>query len=148
MRSVMLIATIIGLVFISPALAQDEKKPDEAPAEVIDVKDVAKIKENEGQTITVRGKVIEVFNPNSGNVKLFNFEGIGRRDFNVMIRKANFEAVNAGFNGDVDAAVKDKTIVVTGRVALYRDNPQIEVTTPDQIKIEEGEEKKEEEKKD
>src|SRR5688572_33355864 len=114
MRTIMFIAAVIALAFISAVRAQDEKKPDEAPAEVIDVKDFAKIKENEGQTVAVRGKVSEVFNPNSGNVKLFNFEGIGRRDFNVMIKKANFEAVNAGFNGDVDAAVKDKTIVVTG----------------------------------
>jgi DNA/RNA endonuclease YhcR with UshA esterase domain len=151
MRKVMLMAALVAAMsFVMSARAQDEKKPEEKapPTETIDVKDTAKIKENEGQTISVRGKVIEVFNPRSGNVKLFNFEGIGRRDFNVMIKKENFEAVNAAFNGNIDDAVKDKTIVVTGRVAMYRDNPQIEVATPDQIKIEEGgEDKKEEEKK-
>ena len=134
------------LLLLTVAARAQEPSADEKPAEIFDVKDFARIKENEGQTISVRGKVIEVFTARSGR-KLFNFEGIGRRDFNVMIDQANVEAVNGGFDGDVDAAVQDKTIVITGRVSLYRDNPQIEVKTPDQIKVEEGEKTTEDQSK-
>ncbi|MDQ3441841.1 MAG: hypothetical protein M3478_15980, partial [Planctomycetota bacterium] len=99
-------------------------------------KDAAKLKEMIGTEVTVRGKVSEVFVPRSATVSIFNFEGIERRSFNVVVPKANLEAVNAGFDGDVAAAVKGKTITVTGTVADYRGNPQIQLTTPEQLKIE------------
>ena len=134
------------------ANAQDAatSQPSTKPAgEVIEVaKDAAKLKEMIGTEVTVRGKVIEVFVPRSASVSIFNFEGIERRAFNVVVPKANLEAVNAGFEGDVAAAVKDKTITVTGTVAEYRGNPQIQLTKPEQLRIEkpaegEGEKPKE-----
>jgi DNA/RNA endonuclease YhcR with UshA esterase domain len=110
------------------------------PGEVIEVKEAAdaeKLKALIGQDASVRGKVVEVFVPRSGSVTIFNFfSGADRRLFNVVVDKANLEAVNEGFNGDVGAAVKDKTIVVTGKVADYRGNPQIKIEKPEQIKVE------------
>ena len=67
---------------------------------------------------------------------LINFEG-ANRDFTVVVPKASMGAVNGGFDGDVEAAVKGKTIDVTGVIKLYKDKPEIEVTKPDQIKVEE-----------
>src|SRR5262245_19240917 len=89
-----------------PARAEDptSKPATTAPAAsgaAIDVKEKDKLKGMIGQDATIRGKVIEVFVPQSGTVTIFNFEGIGRRDFNVVVDKANLETVNAGFNGDV-----------------------------------------------
>jgi DNA/RNA endonuclease YhcR with UshA esterase domain len=118
-------------------VAQDAatSQPSTKPAgDVIDVKDFARLKEMIGTEVTVRGKVIEVFVPRSGSVSIFNFEGIGRRDFNVVVPKANLDAVNAGFEGDVAVAVKGRTITVTGAVAEYRGNPQIQLTKPEQLK--------------
>ena len=115
-------------------------KPSTQPSgEVIDVKDFAKLKEMIGTTVTVRGKVKEVFVPQSGSVSIFNFDGISRRDFNVVIPKANLEDVNKAFDGDVAKAVKDQTITVTGAVADYRGNPQIQLTKPEQLKVEKKE---------
>jgi DNA/RNA endonuclease YhcR with UshA esterase domain len=115
-------------------------KPSTQPSgEVIDVKDFAKLKDMIGTTVTVRGKVKEVFVPQSGSVSIFNFDGINRRDFNVVVPKANLEEVNKAFDGDVAKAVKDQTITVTGAVADYRGNPQIQLTKPDQLKVEKKE---------
>ena len=133
------IAMILALSCTLVANAQDAatSQPSTKPAgEIIEVKDFAKLKEMIGTEVTVRGKVSEVFVPRSGTVSIFNFEGLERRAFNVVVPKANLEAVNAGFEGDVAAAVKGKTITVTGTVADYRGNPQIQLTKPEQLKIE------------
>ena len=133
------IALILALSCTTVAHAQDAptSQPATKPAgEVIDVKDFAKLKEMIGTEVTIRGKVSEVFVPRSGTVSIFNFDGIERRAFNVVVPKANLEAVNAGFEGDVAAAVKDKTIIVTGKIADYRGNPQMQLTKPEQLKVE------------
>ena len=145
-RQLTLLATLTsGLVAVS-AVAQDgsTSQPSTKPAgEVIDIKDFAKLKEMLGTEVSIRGKVTEVFVPQSGAISIFNFDGIGRRDFNVVVRKANLEAVNGGFEGDVAKAVTGQTIVVTGKVADYRGNPQIQVEKPEQIRIEKEGEKTE-----
>ena len=154
MRFVMLVC--LSLMIRAPLLAQDAPAPAPAPStkpatttapttpvDVIAEKD--KLKGLVGQEVTVRGKVIEVFVPRSGSVTILNFfAGPERRDFNVVIDKANMDAVNAAFNGDVAAAVKDQTVLVTGTVSDYRGNPQIKVEKPEQIKIEAAKEEKKE----
>jgi len=146
MRNAMLMAMVIALAaFVTIGRAQT---PDvDAPGKQYDVKDWEKIKAEEGQTVSVKGTVKEVFTPRSGARKLVNYDGINRGDFNLMIPKEAFEALNSAFGGDFDNAVKGKTIVATGRVSLYREKPQIEVTKPEQIKIEGEEAKKDDEKK-
>ena len=151
MRYLILSAAVAALLALTPIVhAQDATAPPAPapstkpattqPGEVIEVKepaDAEKLKGLIGQDASVRGKVVEVFVPRSGSVTIFNFfSGSDRRLFNVVIDKANLEAVNGGFNGDVGAAVRDQTITVTGKVADYRGNPQIKVEKPEQIKIE------------
>jgi DNA/RNA endonuclease YhcR with UshA esterase domain len=151
----MRIATLIGLLLLIavPAPAQEAPAPSTKPAtttaptttpiDVVAEKD--KLKALVGKDATVRGKVVEVFVPRSGSVTILNFfAGPERRDFNVVIDKANMDAVNAAFNGDVAAAVKDQTVLVTGTVSEYRGNPQIKVERPEQIKIEAAKEEKKE----
>ena len=131
---------------LTAAVAHAQDKPDNPPAtapstapagEVIDATEIEKLKAAAGKTVTARGKVSGVFIARSGRI-LINFEG-ANRDFVGMITKENADAVQAGFNGDLTAAIEGKSITMTGEVALFRDNPQIEVKTPDQIKVvEEG----------
>src|SRR5688500_3315259 len=132
-----------ALVWARPAVRAQEapatSQPTTTPAAgaVIEVKDTARLKESIGQTLAVRGQVIEVFVSRNSGITILNFfPGNARRDFNVVIDKANLEALNAGFGGDVGAAVKDQTITVTGVVADYRGNPQIKLEKPEQLKIE------------
>ncbi len=146
--------TVLAVAFIlaislTAALAQDaatsqpSSQPSTQPAgELIDVKDFAKLKDMIGTEVTVRGKVTEVFVPKSAIVSILNFDGIGRRDFNVIIPKGSLDAVNGAFEGDVAKAVTDQTITVTGKVADYKGNPQIQLEEPEQLKIEKGETEK------
>jgi hypothetical protein len=141
-RTALLLALSCTLVlpFVT-ARAEDAatSKPSTQPSgDVIDVKDFAKLKDMIGTEVTVRGTVSDVFVPKSASVSIFNFDGINRRDFNVVIPKAGIEAVNAGFEGDVAKAVKGQTITVTGKVADYKGSPQIQVDKPEQIKIEQS----------
>jgi hypothetical protein len=138
-RICLLLMTLLCVPLVALAEEATSKPSTQPSGEVIDVKDFAKLKEMIGTTVTVRGKVREVFVPQSGSVSIFNFEGIDRRAFNVVIPKANLEAVNAGFDGDVAKAVKDQTITITGAIADYRGNPQIQLTKPEQLKIEKKE---------
>ena len=147
------IALLLALSLVPAVVASAEdvatSQPSTKPAgEVIDVKDFAKLKEMIGTEVTIRGKVVEVFVPRSASVSIFNFEGIDRRAFNVVLPKANLDAVNAGFDGDVAAAVKGQTITVTGAIADYRGNPQIQLTKPEQLKVEKAAEGEAEKPKD
>jgi hypothetical protein len=135
-RICLLLMTLLCVPLVALAEEATSKPSTQPSGEVIDVKDFANLKEMIGTTVTVRGKVREVFVPQSGSVSIFNFEGIDRRAFNVVIPKANLEAVNAGFDGDVAKAVKDQTITITGAIADYRGNPQIQLTKTEQLKIE------------
>ena len=158
MRKLMMIAVLAAAASLAPPVrAQDAAAPaapstppasqpgttQPAAGDVIDVKDFAKLKEMEGKPVTVRGTVSDTFTPASGSITILNFDGLKRRDFNVVIRKANLDAVNAGFGGDAVAAVKGHTITVTGPISLYKGNPQIDVSKPEQIKVEPGEAKPE-----
>jgi hypothetical protein len=135
-RICLLLMTLLCVPLVALAEEATSKPSTQPTGDVIDVKDFAKLKEMIGTTVTVRGKVREVFVPQSGSVSIFNFEGIDRRAFNVVIPKPNLEAINAGFDGDVAKAVKDQTITVAGAIADYRGNPQIQLTKPKQLKIE------------
>jgi hypothetical protein len=122
--------------------------PTPAPADgVLDIKDADALKEAVGKQVTVRGKVKGFFTPSNGAM-LINFDGVPRGGPTGIIEKVNVDAVKAGFNGDMESALKGKTVLVTGLVKLYKERPEVEVSTPDQIKVQEADaEKKEDEKK-
>jgi hypothetical protein len=122
--------------------------PAPAPTDgVIDIKDADALKEAVGKQVTVRGKVRGFFTPSNGAM-LINFDGVPRGGPTGIIEKVNVDAVKAGFKGDIETALKGKTVLVTGLVKLYKERPEVEVSTPDQIKVQEADaEKKEEEKK-
>jgi hypothetical protein len=147
MRSihVMLLAALLlpvtTLAEEKPA-SQPSTKPAEPSGEVVEVTDLEKIKENVGKELTVRGKVSGTYKSPRGSVILINFEGVNR-DFVAAVEKDNIEAVNAGFDGDITAAVAGKTLVITGPIKLYREKPQVVISKPEQVKIEAAEEKKE-----
>lgn len=141
---------VIGLI-LTWGFAQTAARGEDAPASqptskpakgtVIEASDTETLKSAVGETFTVHGKVSGTFLPKSGSVLLINFEGADR-NFSVAVPKASMADVNAGFDGDLAEAVKGKSLNVTGEVKLYKGKPEIEVTKPDQIKIEGAEEEK------
>lgn len=141
-----------ALVMMAPVLVSADdrpaaEKPAETPAtkpaepgKVVEVTDLETIKANVGNELNVRGKVSGTYKSRTGSVILINFEGVNR-DFVAAIEKDSIDAVNAGFSGDITAAVEGKTLLITGPIKLYKDKPQVVITKPEQVKIEE--EKKE-----
>lgn len=120
-------------------------KPTTGPAKTVDiVAEKDKLKELIGQDVAARGKVIEVFVSNRSGITILNFfPAAERRLFNVVIDKANLDAINAAFGGNIAAAVQDQTIVVTGTVTDFRGSPQIKLEKPEQLKIEKSDKDKE-----
>jgi DNA/RNA endonuclease YhcR with UshA esterase domain len=150
----MRIAFLMCILLTLPGFAADAPpapatKPTTEPAKTVDLlAEKDKLKDLIGQDVTVRGKVVEVFVSNRSGITILNFfPAAERRLFNAVIDKANLDAVNAGFNGDVAAAVRDQTVLITGKVSDYRGSPQIKIEKPEQVKIEPAakEEKKERE---
>jgi DNA/RNA endonuclease YhcR with UshA esterase domain len=139
----MRIAFLMCILFTVPASAAGAPpapatKPTTEPAKTVDiVAEKDKLKDLIGQDVTVRGKVVEVFVSNRSGITILNFfPAAERRLFNAVIDKANLDAVNAGFNGDVAAAVREQTVLITGKVSDYRGSPQIKIEKPEQLKIE------------
>jgi DNA/RNA endonuclease YhcR with UshA esterase domain len=138
---------LAGFLFTAPLLAADAPatpapapatKPATAPSKLIDiVAEKDKLKELIGQDVTMRGKVVEVFVSNRSGITILNFfPAAERRLFNAVIDKANLDAINAANGGDVGAAVKDQTVLITGTVSDYRGSPQIKIEKPEQLKVE------------
>ena len=117
-----------------PAASQPASKPA-APGATVEVTDLDTIKANVGKEMTVHGKVSGSFKPRSGSVIIINFEGVNR-EFVAIVEKDNIDAVNAGFDGDIANAVKDKTLTITGAIKLYKEKPEIVISKPEQVKIE------------
>lgn len=97
-RIPLVLAVFCALVLATSAVTRAHdaatSQPSTQPAgEVIDVKDFARLNEMIGTAVTIRGKVVEVFVPRWASVSIFNFEGIDRRAFNVVVPKANLDAV-------------------------------------------------------
>jgi len=146
MRIAFLVCTVLAAPLLgadappapAPAPAVPATKPSTAPARQVDiVAEKEKLKELIGQDVAVRGKVLEVFVSNRSGITILNFfPAAERRLFNAVIDKANLDAINAAFSGDVAAAVKEQTVVITGTVADYRGSPQIKIEKPEQLKIE------------
>jgi DNA/RNA endonuclease YhcR with UshA esterase domain len=59
------------------------------------------------------------------------------KNFTVFISKEALPKFREAKIDDPAAHFKGKTILVTGKVTLYREKPQIAVEGPDQIKVEE-----------
>ncbi len=107
-------------------------EPSTEPA-VFAATDKAAILKAVGTHAVITGKVS---NTNAiPSITFIDFAGNQRGDFAVIIKEAYVDAVNKGFPGGVEAAVKDKKIKVTGVITKYNTTPQIEVTKPDQITI-------------
>ena len=84
-----------------------------------------------GQNVTVEGTITKVFKSRNGNTFL-NFGGnYPDVTFVVWIPQDAPEATDAGLSN-----LQGRTVKITGTIQLYRDKPEIKVTTKEQIVIE------------
>lgn len=84
-----------------------------------------------GQTVSVEGTITKVFKSKNGNTFL-NFGGnYPDVTFVVWIPQDAPEATDSGISN-----LQGKKVKITGTIQLYRDKPEIKVTTKEQIVIE------------
>ena len=87
----------------------------------------------EGKEITMKGKVSSTFVTKGDNKKvLINFgKPHPNESFTIVIEDADLSK----FKYDPSEFLKDKTLTVKGKVKMYKDKPEMMVTSPDQITI-------------
>ena len=87
----------------------------------------------EGKEITVKGKITSTFVTKGESKKvLLNFgKPHPNESFTVVIEEADLSK----FKYDPSEFLKDKTIYVKGKVKMYKDKPEIMVTSSDQITL-------------
>ena len=113
-------------VLCSSAIAQEEEA-----ALVFHVTEIDKIRAAKGKKATVRGKVVRAGRSKNTGTNFLNFEVA---DFTVVTFGRDLKNFTKGEPADV---YKDKFVEVTGEIAFYKENPQIVLKSPDQIKISE-----------
>jgi DNA/RNA endonuclease YhcR with UshA esterase domain len=125
----MRLPALILVVVLTPflAVADDNAKPigpDEAAKQV-------------NEKVTLRMEVMAA--APRGSVCFLNSQEDFKdaRNFTVFLGKDALEKFREAKIEDPAAHFKGKTILVSGKATLYREQPQIAVDGPDQIKIEE-----------
>ena len=127
-----------GSVIVRGAEEKPASQPSSQPAAggVVEVTDLETIKASVGKELKVHGKVAGTNKSRSGSILFINFEGVNR-EFTAIVEKANMDAVNAGLGGDVEKTIKGKTITITGTIKLYREKPEMVISKPEQIEVDE-----------
>lgn len=86
----------------------------------------------EGQNIVVYGETEGSAKPASGT----NFVNFEKADFFLVTFKSDLDQFP---DGEPHAVYDEKRIAVEGTIAIYKDKPQIKLTSPDQVTfLEEG----------
>ncbi len=118
--AILLLTFLAGLVHAEPAI-----HPDEGRQHLVwqDARKAA------GEVAFISGKVIDV--GSAGRVNFLNFDTKRPADFVVVVFRENLE----NFPQPLEKMYNGKIIRVRGMVSLYRDRPEIDVTSPDQIEI-------------
>ncbi len=100
-------------------------------SEGMPVVDWTKARDVVGRTAVVGGLVVDIGATKDGGIHFINFSKTDRSAFTLVIKKDRIEH----FPKDLKAAYLNKLITVRGPVTLFKDNPQIVLSSADQISI-------------
>lgn len=118
--STLLLLTLAGLARAEPPIHPDEGLKHLAWQDA---------RKAAGEVAYISGKVIEV--SSAGRVNFLNFDTKRPADFVVVVFRENLE----NFPQPLEEMYNGKIVRVRGMVSLYRDRPEIDVKSPDQIEI-------------
>lgn len=124
-----------GIELLDRARVAAAKMPVPAPV-TLEAGDTAGLIAAEGKPVTVKGRVEKVANTKTNSVYFINFAGVPRGGFVGIVKQDHYEAIVAALGGDLQAVLEGKTIELSGKVALYKDAPQVVITSPSQIRLE------------
>ncbi len=104
-------------------------KTDEAVKTAIDAHELEKAAEMVGESGAFTGTVAALFAPRTGTVLILNFDREYKTALTAVIRRADYDKFP-----DL-SKLEGKKVLVTGIFTDFRGATQVELTTPDQIKI-------------
>ena len=64
-----------------------------------------------------------------------NFAGVPKGGFVGIVKQANYDAIVKALGKDLTATLVGKTVELRGEIALYKEAPQIVLTSAEQIKV-------------
>lgn len=111
-----------------PALAIDKRADFQAT-------DTAAIVAADGRQVSVRGVVDRVSWAPSGKLAYVGFRGTEQGGFSGKIFKDDYDGVAAAFGGDLEAALKNRDVIITGRVDVFQNRPTMAINRAAQIKV-------------
>lgn len=131
------LTSLVILTLLCPTQAADETPstqpaPTTQPSEKIEATNFDALKAAVDKTITVTGTIARTAWSPRGNILFINFENVGRDGFTVVVPKDNKDAI-AKF-GEEAEQLRGQQVEITGKIVLYREKPQIQIATADQIK--------------
>jgi len=90
-----------------------------------------------GKRATVEGAVSYVGASKAGKVYYVDFKGVdGTRGFVAIFYPPQLAKMNTAFPGAGDVpALKGKRVRVTGDVVMYQGRPEIQIRSPEQVKV-------------
>jgi endonuclease/exonuclease/phosphatase family metal-dependent hydrolase len=109
--------------------------PAQEEAGVLRAADDPAIRAAVGKLATVQGSVARFGLSNTGGLTFINFAGTERGQFTAIIRKENLARASGAFGGDLPAALLGKTVQVRGKISLFQETPQIDITRADQLTL-------------
>lgn len=110
----------------------DEKAGSPA---VIPITDTAALKAHVGKQVTVSGTVSRVGTSKSGFIVFINFEGVNSGGFSAIVKSASLREIEQAAGANLDAALPGRRVRLSGPVSLYKEAPQIELKSADQIQL-------------
>jgi hypothetical protein len=93
------------------------------------------LRDNQGKQVTVEGKVSEAAWSGTGKVMNIRFEGADDSGFVAVVFQKNKDAFDKAFGGDAAKALTGAVVDVSGKLATYKDKPQIILNKTDQLVI-------------
>ena len=105
------------------------------PVSKVGVADSEALRKLTGSRVSIEGIVSRVGSSKNGGVVFMNFEGAPPNGFTAVVMLSQIAAVETSLGGNLDAALPGRRVILTGPISLYRETPQIELKSGDQIKV-------------
>lgn len=102
---------------------------DPAVGKATDAKDLPAVKKLLDKTTTLKGTVVKVYTSSNNSILILNFAKNFKEAASVILKPEHYAKFPKM------ETLKDKTVLVTGKVLLYKEQPEIELTKPEQLKI-------------
>jgi DNA/RNA endonuclease YhcR with UshA esterase domain len=110
-------------------------RPPDTRSQALTAADTSRLRDLAGESVTVRGTISRIGWLKDYSITFLNFDGNARGDFVCIIRKEDLSKISASLPGKNLTSLIGQPIQVSGPITLHRSTPQIELASPDQIKL-------------